>query len=393
MDKEVAKRLLDFAESDRQRQAINALVKHGTQREACKELGIVPSTFNGLIKRVKSQAARKGYSPEHDLHFPVADGQSLKGASTLYGEDGSVRMQWVTSTADWDRQQEIMREVLDEMCSNIKPLKPSKIPKKLTHDSDLLSLYVLTDIHLGMLANHEDGGANWDLKIAEKTITEAFCYLIEHSPASDVGFFAQLGDGLHSDGLVPVTPASGHVLDQDGRWHKIVRTAIRVFRTCVTQLLEKHKRVVVLMAQGNHDPASSVWLQEMFSSLYESDPRVDVIVSPNPYYAYQHGQVLLGFHHGHKKKPDDLAEVFIAKYRELYGKTKKTYIHTGHYHSRYLKEKSSAIVEQHATIAARDAYASHGGWYSDRAMQCIVYHKTRMEYARKTFVPEDVASC
>jgi len=249
----------------------------------------------------------------------------------------------------------------------------------------LLNLYTLSDAHIGMLAWHEDGGADWDVKIAEKTILDAFSHLISCSPDASHGFFAQLGDGLHSDGMIPITPGHGHVLDQDGRFHKVVRTAIRIFRTVITMLLEKHQQVTVLMAQGNHDPASSVWLQEMFAVLFENNKRVNIVVSPKPYYAIQHGDVMLGFHHGHKAAPDRLPDVFMGEFREMYGRTKQTYIHCGHKHGIKVTELNSAIVEQHRTLAARDAYASHGGWKSGRSMNVITYHKTRLKYSESVY--------
>jgi hypothetical protein len=135
------------------------------------------------------------------------------------------------------------------------------------------------------------------------------------------------------------------------------------------------------MAQGNHDPAGSVWLQEMFSVLFEKNPRVHVVVSPKPYYAKEWGGVMLGFHHGHKATPERLPDVFMGEFRDLYGRTKQTYIHCGHRHGVRVIETNSAIVEQHRTLAARDAYASHGGYRSGRSMSVVTYHKKLLKYS------------
>jgi len=48
-------------------------------------------------------------------------------------------------------------------------------------------------------------------------------------------------------------------------------------------------------------------------------------------------------------------------------------------------------VIQHSTLAARDAYASRGGWLSDRNCKVITYHDTLGEVARNTVRPEMVA--
>lgn len=370
--------LLDYVESESQRVAIEAYLKTGTYNKAAKLLGRDRRSTSRTIQRVQARAATRGWSPEHDMVKPVPEPYVVKGTSTLYDDEGKQKLQWVKTSVEHDKLLALMREVADELRTDIKPLKPTKLEAK-PQLADLLNLYTLSDAHLGMLAWHEDGGSDWDLTIAERTIIQAFEQLAACSPNASHGVFAQLGDGLHSDGMIPVTPAHGHVLDQDSRFHKVVRSAIRIFRHVIALLLTKHQQVTVIMAQGNHDPASSVWLQEMFSVLFELNKRVHIVVSPKPYYAIEHGDVMLGFHHGHKTKPVELPEVFMGEFREMYGRTKQTYIHCGHLHSVKVIETNAAIVEQHRTLAARDAYASHGGYKSGRSMNVVTYHKKRLK--------------
>ncbi|CBY88559.1 hypothetical protein [Pantoea phage LIMEzero] len=46
------------------------------------------------------------------------------------------------------------------------------------------------------------------------------------------------------------------------------------------------------------------------------------------------------------------------------------------------------IVEQHQTLAAKDAYASRGGWLSKRSASVITYHCEHGEVARLTISPD-----
>lgn len=382
-------KLLDFAVSDRQRQAIKLRVSGLTARKAASQMGISEPSFHLLIKRAKYQAAIHGWSPENDMVHPTGPVHVAKGTSTLYNEDGKPVMQWVKTSLNHERMLETMREVIEELKTDIKPLKPTKLSNR-TQIEDLLNLHILTDAHFGMRSWAEETGANWDLEIAEQTTIEAFGHLVASSPDAKTGFFLQLGDALHSDGLSPVTPSSGHVLDADGRFPKVVRTVIRVFRQCIHMLLSKHEKVIVLHAQGNHDLASAVWLQEWFSVLYENEPRIEIIVSPNPYYAFVHGEILLGAHHGHKrKKLPDLIHVFQNQFRHLLGQTQRTFIHTGHLHSDDLCVEGSTRVERHETLAARDAYAAHGGWPGQRSMKVITYNQ-QAEVCRNIFYPRDI---
>jgi hypothetical protein len=222
------------------------------------------------------------------------------------------------------------------------------------------------------------------LKIAERTLLEWFAQAIAQAPNSKVGVFAQLSDFLHADGLEPLTPASKHVLDVDSRFQKVVRTAIRVLRQVVDMLLLKHERLHIVMADANHDPVSQVWMREWFSVLYENEPRVTVDRSPSPYNAFEFGKVALFFHHGHKRKVSNVSEVFAAQFREIFGRTKYAYAHTGHLHSIDVKENNLMVVEQHRTLAAPDAYAARGGWLSGRDAKVITYHREFGEVSRLT---------
>lgn len=140
-------------------------------------------------------------------------------------------------------------------------------------------------------------------------------------------------------------------------------------------LLAKHERVILLMAEGNHDLASSAWLRELFAALYSEEPRVEVITRPDPYYCVEWGETSLFFHHGHKRKVDRLETVFIAKFREEFGRTRHSYAHTGHLHHDRVEETNTMRIEQHRTLAAPDSHASRGGWLSGRDAKVITYHR------------------
>lgn len=364
--------LAEYAHTDLQSRIGLAIDSGKSLRQAAQSCGCSYEVLKKIAQKLRRRAALGGYAPDKQMAGKLTEVEVLKGRSILENlETGKTVLQWTKTNVSLSQQIEVVKEAVDELKKDITPCKPIKLVR--TKLEDLLNLYLLTDIHIGMKSWAEETGADWDLEIAERTIMQAFTNLIAQSPAAGTGFLGQLGDCLHFDGILPVTPASGHVLDVDSRFTKVVRTVIRVFKTIISMLLENHQRVVVLMAAGNHDPASSVWLQEVFLELFRSNKRLQIIVSPNPYYAYRHKQVMLGFHHGHRAKVGNIAQTFVGEFREMVGETKQTYIHTGHYHSWSGKETSGAIIEQHPTLASRDAYAAHGGWHSLRRMAVITY--------------------
>jgi len=374
--------------TERQNEIIDAVNKTRSKRAAAKLLGVNYTTVHNAIKQVERKAAIFGFSPKHDMTHTVPDGFSVKGVSTYYNDEGKPAGQWVKSRADDERREQMIREAFEAMAQEL-PRIPYTLGPTQTSEH-LCNLYTLTDSHVGMLAWGKETGADWDLKIAEQVLTSCFEHMVMNSPPAAVGLVNQLGDFLHSDGLLPVTPTSGNILDQDGRFSKLVQVAVRVLRRVIDFALRRHDRVVVLMAEGNHDMASSVWLRVMFKALYELEPRVTVIDSELPYYVHQHGQTMLAFHHGHLKKNDQLPILFAAQFPQVWGATSKRYAHTGHRHHVEEKEHSGMTVIQHPTLAARDAWAARGGYVADRQVTAISYHSQFGQVARTTVCPEMV---
>lgn len=364
---------------------IAALEAHGTEG-AARELGINRRT----VQRRKSLLVFKGYSPQHDMTHTVPDGYLVRGVSTYYNKDGEVSGQWVKSRDDAERQRELMQAALDGMADSVTRAAPVKAPKIVA--ADRLNLFVVTDYHLGMLAwGEETRGENWDTDIAERTLRAWFdCALSEISPA-ETAVFAQLGDFLHFDGLESVTPLHRNVLDADTRYPKLVRVAQRAVSDAIIALLGMHKRVHVIMAEGNHDMAGSVWLREATAHHWANNKRVTVDTSPDPYYCVEHGDTSLFFHHGHLRRPGNIDATFAEKFRDVFGRTKYSYAHMGHMHHEKTVESAMMQVTQYGTLAACDAYASRGGWIAQRSAPVITYHKKYGRIFRRDIGPQEVA--
>ena len=381
------KHLPPYCETDKQRQLIQLLIEGKSQRAAIKA-GIYndTGTLGRALRAIRYRAAKQDKS----LHAMGAapDGFAIKGASTYINKEGCQGGQWIKTDRDAERQMELLRESVLAMCDDIPRHAAIKTPK-LTN-ANLLNLYVITDYHFGMLSWAEETGEDWDVSIAESLLVKWFESAIAQSPNAETGILCNLGDFLHQDGMEALTPTGRNLLDADSRFAKIVRVIIRCLRRVIDMLLHKHKKLHLIMAEGNHDMASSVWLREMFAAMYQNEPRITIDVSPDPYYCVEWGQTSLFFHHGHKKKPASVDDVFAAKFREVFGRTKHSYAHLGHMHHVWQKETNLMIVEQHRTLAAKDAYASRGGWLSGREASCITYHKEYGQAGRITITPDMV---
>jgi len=365
---------------------LDAIEKHGSGAAAAREMGLNKSVVNKAMQALERRAAKMGYAPAHDFVHPVPDGFVAHGVSTYYNADGKPTAQWVKASANKDRQEAIFREACAAMAETLPRVKAAPKPEK-TIDA-LCNLIVFTDYHLGQLSWGRETGADWDLKIAESLLLASFVHMVEAAPKARSCVLTLQGDLLHTDGLLPLTPAHKNVLDADGRFSKIVAAAIRVIRRLVDHALIKHESVHLVICEGNHDEASSVWLRQMFAALYEGEPRLTVNDSELPFYVHQHGEVMLAFHHGHKVSNEQLPMLFAAQFPKVWGNTVKRYAHCGHRHHVDEKEYAGMTVTQHPTLAARDAHSARGGWISERAAALVTYHERFGQVARTVVCPE-----
>lgn len=367
-----------------------ALEQEGSIRGAAKLLGANRNSFQKRLARMRNAGIML---PTATVYPIMPAGQKLHGVSSLQKVvdpvTGETVMQWVKTREDAAQAESTARTVLDALKSEL-PRAELVTARCGAPASRLAALLTITDYHIGMYSWAEETGEDWDMQIAEDLLVGWFKAALDGAPSAHLGILAQLGDFLHYDSLEAVTPRSGHQLDTDSRAQKMIRVAIRVLRRCIGMMLDKYAEVVVLMAEGNHDPVSSAWLREWFKLYYENEPRVRVEERPDPYYAVQWGKVGLFFHHGHLRKPEQLDRVFARKFREIYGSSTHCYGHCGHLHHKVSHETPLMEIEQHPTLAAADAYASRNGFLSSRAASVIMYDKEFGEVGRVRINPEMV---
>ena len=374
-----------YCETEAQRKFLQALIQGGSIGQAAKILGVSRRAAERMSAKIKLKAAIQGVSIEAGLSRPLAAGQELRGYSTLTKNDFGEPT-WVKTRQTDEAAMEMLRAAAEAFKEDLPRYKPVRSPAQ--HTTNLLNTFIITDYHLGMLSWPEETGEEWDLTKANDLLTRWFQTAVERAPEADMAVLAQLGDFLHWDGLDPVTPTSKHVLDADSRFPKLVRTAIRLLRTTIDLLLKKYPKVHVIMAEGNHDMASSVWLREMLADAYSQEPRLTVDTSPYPYYCVEFGDTSLFFHHGHKKKLEKVSEVFASRFRNVWGRTRHSYAHLGHYHHDRLLETGMMVVEQHRTLAASDAYAARHGYKSGRDAKVDTYHRRFGRVNRIVISPE-----
>ncbi|QHR65718.1 DNA repair exonuclease [Escherichia phage aaroes] len=355
------------------------------ERKQGKTYKQIANEYGMNVRSIERRAAR--LAKQGKVTTIGSPGFGVTGESKLIDKDGNVVMTWIKTSKDREQLEALMQAAMDAFSEEVPRLDPQ--PESQKDYSETLSLYPIFDMHLGAMAHKHECGENWDTATAERVMNNFIDYSIQCAPDSEKAVLLIGGDMLHSDGLEAVTPASGHVLDQDSRYAKLVYVAIRSVRRAITKLLSKHKNVEIQIIEGNHDQSGMIWLRAAMAAAYENEPRVHVDVSPRVVHHTQYGKTFLAYHHGHTiRKPETLLMMCAADWREDFGNSKMMYTHVGHWHHQTVTETSLGIVEVHSTMAAKDAYAARGGWRSRRRAAVIVYDKEYGEVGRFMHYPE-----
>lgn len=372
----------------RQAEYIDAVNQHGSGRKAAQALGVAKNAVNEAIALVKKKAARQGYSPEHDLTHPVAPGQMLKGTSTLY-KDGAAVLQWVKTSADHDRMERIIREGIQAFIDELPAVNVAPAP--LDFQSDVIPWVQIGDAHLGMLAHASEVGENFDLKIAEREMCAAISILIDELPSCERIVINDLGDFTHYENFSATTEASGHPLDFDTRFTRMIRVYSRVMRFIVEKALQKAQHVDVIVNQGNHSRTNDIWMAELLRVAFGHTGRVHVLDNDSVFIAYRMGKTLVMTHHSDKCKPSQLAHVMTNDYRKDYGETEFHYIDVGHvHHGMVMKEHPGIFVESFNHLAALDKWAHDSGYRNRKSITIVLRSKTYGEVGRRVLPIQEI---
>ena len=309
------------------------------------------------------------------------NGASVYGTSTLYDENGDVKLQWVKQKQDNFEEQ--AKAYVQDLIAPVAPVKPRKAPRN-TH-KDLMACILMGDPHVGMLAWDEETGDNFDLKIAEADLRGAVNRLVESAPDASECLIANLGDYFHMDDRLNATPGSKNPLDVDGRYLKVMRVGIRTMKALIERALEKFPTVRVRNVAGNHDPHSSITLTLTLSALYEKEPRVVIEDSPSPFWTFKFGQSLIGLTHGHQlKKPETMAQFLAVHDPKGWGSTQYRHVWHGHIHHKRVQEVGGVVVESFRTLAGPDAWHVAEGYKAGREMVSIILDRNYGEIERHT---------
>jgi len=373
--------LKEFA-TPRQCQIIDAVIKYGSQAKAATALGINHRGLERTLKRAKEQAAKQGWSPQHNYVHSVPDTHIVKGVSTFYDEDGKPIRQWVKSDLKKESQEAALQAFADGLMEDLPKYNPT--PRKPIKDlPEQLTAIVIGDAHIGMKVSNSrnKGEGEWTLEIAEAVTLEAVSSLIKATGGSDTALLLDLGDFQHFDNQAGTTTSGNNHMDMDGDYGEMIAACQRIYRQSIEMMLESHNNIIVMMVRGNHNDNTSRVINVMLQGFYESEPRVTIMDNAHKFQNLTYGNNLLVTHHGDRMKPQRAFEYVARSLAKDWGLPHK-HLLMGHVHHHTAVEIGGMLCETFQALPAPDAWHSDSGYGAKRTMSAIVYDKQHGEIQR-----------
>jgi hypothetical protein len=367
---------------EKYQEAVAAFAETGNKQRAADKLGIAVNTLKYRLK----QAALAGYAPEAQLNHPVATGFVLKGYSHLTKTETGENI-WLKTEAMRERWADGIISAIDG-ARNI--WTDSVPPMPQLADTDVVPWLQIGDAHIGMLASEKETGANFDISIAEREICAAAATLIDECPPCEVMVINDLGDGTHYENFKAMTEASGHQVDFDTRYWKMIEAYVRINKFIITKALTKARRVDVIYNQGNHSRTNDIWIAALVKEAYWAQDRVNVLDNKKTMLGYRMGNTLVLIHHGDKMRPERFAAAGVTDYSVDWGETQFRYLDGGHVHHSQRKELPGCFFESWNNLAPADKHAHDAGYRSKQFMSLVKRSRTYGDTGRSTISIERV---
>lgn len=302
-----------------------------------------------------------------------------------YGADNEIIQQWVKTDVPKQQTLEAFQTALEELAQTMPSMPEVSEPNRDTIE-DLAAVYISNDVHFGLLTWHEETTVDWDTGKAVTAMQEAYNYLFDTSPNTEVGIVVDLGDLTEADDFTNLTPHGKNPLDTDSRYPKVLRAAYESLIYAINKALLKHNTVYFYNISGNHDVSSGHAVREVIKAVFKDNPRVIVCGTSNPIKYHQHGKTLLGFAHGDGLKMNKAGETMAVDNQHIFSETEHRFFHFGHTHVDAVKDGAICRCESHRNIAPLNHWAYHKGFRRGcGTMKAITYSKEFGEISRNIF--------
>ena len=355
---------------------LEAFLRLGNKQAVADEMDLSRSRVRNMIRNIE----QKGKAPWLEA-VPRPD-HLVSPMTTVHYKDGKVVEEWRRLCPSMQKLQDVVAGLADDV-KGIGKVKTRKARK--TDANDILFELDIFDAHVGMYADEKETlDENYDCDIASKRMVEAAEGLASRANRPHKCVLVFGGDMLHSDTRNNKTEMSGHILDVDTRYQRVVQYIIAASRDVVQIAASIAQEVELIVLSGNHSWHSEVWLAQVLSAYYANCPHVTVNLSMSPRRSLVFGQNLLVWTHGDRVAANKWAMIIAAEFAKEWGQTKFRHLKMGHVHHKktiapvVVDEQSGLLVEYLEALCATDAWHANAGFVgSQKGASAFEYHKEK----------------
>lgn len=364
--------------SERQEEALRLRSEGVSRSEIARVMGISERGVKSLLER----ARRWSEAPEGQKAAIEATGLDIStarcGWRVIPREDGGRESVYWRAEDVEDR----VESLVDAIREGLSTLPPPPVIAPPAAPDNLMAVFPLADLHVGLLTCVDEVGEDWDTKTARQVFSDTFGKLIAVTPSAGTALIAQLGDLMHVDDYTNQTPTGRHIVDADTRYYLIVRRTVALMKMAIEILRQKYPRVVYTSVPGNHDKSSAPGITIGLEQAYSDTLGVEIVPNFSAHHMMEWGKNMLLMTHGDKAPPDRLVHFAAAQWPETWGRTKHRMALSGHIHHQTRKEVGGMTVESFGTIIPRDSYAYGHAFSAQRQLVSITLDLEAGEISR-----------
>lgn len=282
-------------------------------------------------------------------------------------------------------------QMLEKFISNAAKHSPKSFSYQKPKRGNADCCYVLNiqDTHLAKLACHEEtGGANWDIRIAEKAYRQTVEELISKVPHERVEeVIVIIGSDLLQVDNDKSSTTAGTYVDSDTRLSKAFDVAAKMLSDVIEELACRFK-VHCVVYGGNHDRTVSLFLGRYIEAWFRNHPNVKVDAAPRSRKYHGYGKTLLAFDHGDETKHKDLPLAIMRDNQSIISAYRFIECLVGHLHSEQSEDIKGVVIRVAPALCPPDKWhsaksftnnmrRSQGLLYQrDHGLECIYYSRS-----------------
>lgn len=345
-----------------QRDAIEALNTHGSQKKAAEALGISRRTLRGRLDR-----AQKYNNTDPSIQGAMSE-VGMQDAGVLHSgwiKTDGASLYFQMPKGEGEQPEDIAERIVDRI-NKVQPAPFIERPK--TPDSSKLNFVPIYDVHMGMRIG-DYGTAD-----AVARVRDGVKDVIDRAPRAETLILLNGGDFAEANDNDALTPASKHPLAVDMEFDDLADVATDLTVELIEFALSRADKVIYSAIKANHDPVMPIVLRQALRQRYRDVERFTLKDELGMFAHEWENNFITGIH-GHQKvsNPEKLALSIMSRYKGEFGRAKKCELWRGHLHNEVTISVPGMRINRVNAICPAGRYATENLFEGESDVQCVTY--------------------